>query len=321
MSDCFRMIDRAIGSLAGLLSLCALPSHATVLVNTWGTSGQGPGQFNSPMGVAIDATDHVYVADMLNHRIQVFDLEGGYLFEFGTTRQLLGYPFTPMAVACAPNGTVYTTDAANSCVDAFTSQGDTLLEFGHPGNDAEPGAFSVPRAIAITPDGEVWVVDSNNGTVQTFTLSGVLLSHCCNVDGYFGAAGIAFYRGFSYITSHGPDCLPVCGGPNGGFGSRSDGPFPLYDPYGIAITPFGRAYVVERGASRIHEYSITGDLITAWGQRGSALAEMRDPTGVALDRFGNPYVVDTGNNRIKKFAPGPTRARASSWGVLKAMYR
>ena len=41
------------------------------------------GQFNNPWGVAIDLqTDNIYVTDKNNHRVQVFDKQGTFLFKF-----------------------------------------------------------------------------------------------------------------------------------------------------------------------------------------------------------------------------------------------
>ena len=37
-----------------------------------GHSGTGPGEFNRPEGLCVDAQDRLYVADSCNHRIQVF---------------------------------------------------------------------------------------------------------------------------------------------------------------------------------------------------------------------------------------------------------
>ncbi len=38
----------------------------------WGTGGDGDGQFDRPLELAIDREGNVYVADTGNHRIQVF---------------------------------------------------------------------------------------------------------------------------------------------------------------------------------------------------------------------------------------------------------
>ena len=47
---------------------------------TWGSKGNGDGEFNDPTSVAVDpATNKVYVADPTNKRIQVFDENGKFL--------------------------------------------------------------------------------------------------------------------------------------------------------------------------------------------------------------------------------------------------
>src|SRR5207247_1407685 len=45
----------------------------------WGRKGQGPGEFDLPHNVAVDAQGLVYVADRSNSRIQVFDANGKFL--------------------------------------------------------------------------------------------------------------------------------------------------------------------------------------------------------------------------------------------------
>ena len=50
----------------------------------FGGPGTADGQFNSPVGVAIDTSDRIIVADLFNHRVQVFDSAGHFLFKFGS---------------------------------------------------------------------------------------------------------------------------------------------------------------------------------------------------------------------------------------------
>jgi len=46
------------------------------LDGVWGKTGQGPGSFNRPIGIAADRTGNLYIADTLNHRIQKFGVVG-----------------------------------------------------------------------------------------------------------------------------------------------------------------------------------------------------------------------------------------------------
>jgi sugar lactone lactonase YvrE len=41
-------------------------------ITSWGTEGEGEGQFSGPEGIDIDSQGGVYVADTGNFRIQVF---------------------------------------------------------------------------------------------------------------------------------------------------------------------------------------------------------------------------------------------------------
>ena len=51
-------------------------------VTSWGSLGSGPGQFDTPHGIAVSPADEIYVADRGNRRIQVFDADGNYIREF-----------------------------------------------------------------------------------------------------------------------------------------------------------------------------------------------------------------------------------------------
>jgi tripartite motif-containing protein 71 len=44
-------------------------------IESWGTTGDGNGQFSEPEGIDVDNSGHVYVADTGNNRVQVFGVE------------------------------------------------------------------------------------------------------------------------------------------------------------------------------------------------------------------------------------------------------
>ena len=48
-------------------------------IKAWGTYGTGPGEFNLPHSIAVDARGRVYVGDRENRRIQIFDDDGQFL--------------------------------------------------------------------------------------------------------------------------------------------------------------------------------------------------------------------------------------------------
>ena len=58
-------------------------SRDGALLQTWGKPGDSSGAFTTPHCVWVDRTDHVYVADRENDRLQVFDRDGAYVAEWG----------------------------------------------------------------------------------------------------------------------------------------------------------------------------------------------------------------------------------------------
>ena len=44
----------------------------------WGSQGTGDGQFRDPIGIAVDGSGRVYIADRTNHRVQVFSSDGTF---------------------------------------------------------------------------------------------------------------------------------------------------------------------------------------------------------------------------------------------------
>jgi hypothetical protein len=66
----------------------------------WGSSGSGPGQFNNPIGIALDGQGNLYVADSQNHRIQKLSTNGGRpIAQFGTKGTGPGQFNGPIGVA------------------------------------------------------------------------------------------------------------------------------------------------------------------------------------------------------------------------------
>lgn len=86
---------------------------------SFGSYGRAAGQFAYPQDIAIDENSgRVYVADMANRRVQVFDPEGQYLLEFSPPGdwQVIG-------LDVGPDGAIYATDAKNNAILIFEPDG------------------------------------------------------------------------------------------------------------------------------------------------------------------------------------------------------
>lgn len=65
----------------------------------WGKKGAGPGEFNLPHAIRLDAAGQVYVGDRENDRVQVFDANGKFLRQFGG--------FAPFGLFITPDQTLF----------------------------------------------------------------------------------------------------------------------------------------------------------------------------------------------------------------------
>jgi peptidylamidoglycolate lyase len=139
----------------------------------WGTKGAGPGQFDLPHWVALDAAGNVYVADRENQRIQVFDSAGHYMSQWAGKQ--LGRPY---AIAIDKHGTAYIADGGDqpegppdrSAWVLARLDGTPLVRVGRFGN--YDGQFEMAHSIAVDGKGAVYVGDITGARVQKFVLSG-----------------------------------------------------------------------------------------------------------------------------------------------------
>jgi hypothetical protein len=58
-------------------------SNSQVFDDQWGGYGGGDGQFDKPIGIAIDYLGNVFVTDTGNSRVQKLDLRGNYITSWG----------------------------------------------------------------------------------------------------------------------------------------------------------------------------------------------------------------------------------------------
>ena len=89
-----------------------------------------PGDFAKPTGVAVDQEGNLYVTDMLNARIEVFDADGNFIRAFGKRGDGPGYFAMPKGVAVDCDGHIWVTDSMQSRVQLFSQEGELLIYMG-----------------------------------------------------------------------------------------------------------------------------------------------------------------------------------------------
>jgi Tol biopolymer transport system component/DNA-binding beta-propeller fold protein YncE len=91
-------------------------------VTKWGSNGTGDGQFNSPIGIAVDSSGYIYVGDYGNNRIQKFTSTGTFVTQWGSYGTGDGQFNFPIGIAVDNSGYVYVLDAGNERIQKFRKE-------------------------------------------------------------------------------------------------------------------------------------------------------------------------------------------------------
>lgn len=137
----------------------------------FGQLGPGKGQFNSPHGFCLGLDEEIIVADTNNHRIQVFEKNGTYRYQFGIPGKEEGQLWYPRKVAVMKNsGKFVVCDRGNerSRMQIFTKHGHFVRKIAIRYIDIVAG-------LAITRDGNIVAVDSVTPTMFVISEQGELL--------------------------------------------------------------------------------------------------------------------------------------------------
>ncbi|MBT5472424.1 MAG: hypothetical protein HOK41_17605, partial [Nitrospina sp.] len=142
-----------------VFTACAhVPLNVSVPPESWGSQGAGPGQFNEPFAIAVDASGSVYVADARNHRVQKFTDDGKFISEWGGQGKEPGQFERPSGLAVDVEGNIFVADYELDRIQKFTPEGDYLMQWGSSGKN--PGQFNSPTGIAIDSRQDIFVTDT-----------------------------------------------------------------------------------------------------------------------------------------------------------------
>ena len=137
-------------------------------------------QFNGSLGVAVDSSDNVYVADVRNHRIRKIDTTTREVTTFagigiaglangaGTVARF----DRPYSVAVDSSDNVYVVDTGNHCIRKITPGGGEVTTLAGNGEaDFENGAgtaaqFDNPTGVVVDSSGILYVADKGNNRIR-----------------------------------------------------------------------------------------------------------------------------------------------------------
>jgi DNA-binding beta-propeller fold protein YncE len=213
-------------------------------------------QLESPIDVACDVNDDIYVSDSVRQRIYVFDTRGRYLRMIGGSG--------PDARLQRPTGMaldrvarrIYVADTLSHQVLVFGTNGSLIRVIGKRGQ--RQGEFNFPTAVTLSA-GKVFVVDAMNFRIQSFTPDGQFIDTFGQMGNQSGTLnrpkGIAAdTHGNLYIVDALFETVQVFD-PAGHllyyFGSTGTGPGQFQLPSGIFIDDRNVIYVADSANRRV----------------------------------------------------------------------
>jgi len=135
----------------------------------WGMKGtppndKRPSYFNNVHGLAIDpVTKHVFVNDRGNHRVQVFDENGKYLYEWSLGAE----PSDVHLIYIGADRTLWAFDRGTSKMLKYDLEGHFLYSWGTWGDF--PGGFWGVHGFSVDQEGNFYVAEVDSGRAQKFT--------------------------------------------------------------------------------------------------------------------------------------------------------
>jgi len=296
--------------------------------------------FNSPSGVAVDASGNIFVADYGNNLIReitpagiVSTFAGSGFAGYTDATGLLASFTQPAGLAIDKAGNLYVADAGNNLIREITPAGVVTKLAGADTTGSVNAAdtsssFFDPLGVAVDANGNVYVADAgnnlirliSNGNVSTFagiinTGTSTNLSPFNNPSGVaVDAAGNVFVA--NYLDNTIMEINPAgtvstyagTGQPGAANGPANQATF--YYPNSLAVDGAGNVYVADGVNNLIRKITPNGIVSTLAGSGAAGAvdsvgvnASFNGPAGLAVDATGNVYVADSNNNLIRKVSP------------------
>ncbi len=255
------------------LTIMRLGEDGEEYISTFGSHGEGKGQFIWPMGIALDKDTNVYVTDEWLNRVTKYDRDGEYITHWGIQGSADGELDRPAGIAVGQDDTLYIVDGRNNRVQKFSLDGKFLGKFGTTGS--ADGEFNLPWGMCLDSEDNIFVADWRNDRVQSFTSEGQWLAS-------FGTPGT------------GGDCYNAR--VKGGI-TYSDAPVGQFNrPTGVCVDQDGDIYIADWLNNRVQVLTPEGRFITEFTGNGH-LSNM----GIAKLK-SNPDMIRQ-HNTIQNFTP------------------
>jgi secreted PhoX family phosphatase len=257
-------------------------------INKGSANGTGiAASFANPLGLAIDASGNLYVADSGNNMIRKITTAGLVTTLAGsgavgaTNGTATAATFNnPNGIAVDFAGNVYVNDTGNNSIRMISTTGvvSTLAGSGFAAianGTGTAASFNTPQGLTFDAAGNLYVADEGNHLIREVSTSGIA--------GTFAGSG--------YVGSENGTILKAS----------------FNEPYASTLDSKGNMYIADVGNNMIRKITLN-DTVTTFAGSGSVgfvngtgnTVAFDEPFGLITDGSNNLYVSDFGNNVIRK---------------------
>ena len=243
------------------------------------------GELNHPRSLAIHyKTGNIYIADLGNHRVQVFSCNGDYLFMFSD--KING----PVGI-CISQNKVFATQYTGHCINMYELEGKLIKSVGSEGNGEVQ--FQNPHGLDISDrNNNIYVCDCFNHRIQILTEE-LKYHSMLRIDLLKYPYDVKVTRDRVLVLADDDLCMFIFNSDHvltnrlitRGDGDQTNSPccFDIDREYNIIMSNSNNhcVYVFNQEGERIHRF----------GKKGQGIGDFYGPYGIALDNTGRIIVV------------------------------
>ncbi|MBI5467297.1 MAG: SMP-30/gluconolactonase/LRE family protein, partial [Candidatus Kerfeldbacteria bacterium] len=225
------------------------------------------GPMNQPADVVVNSKGDIYVNDVLNFRVNVYNHDGNYKFSFGRqtppadkANPPQGSFSLPLSMTIDKQDKVYVGDVDQNDIQIFTADGKFLKRITVAvKEDMKPFR---PNGLFVAESGQILTTDGANHRFLVLDPDGKVIRSV-------------------------------------GSGGEGPGNFLFVD--GILMTPDSIICVVDVMNCRVQEFDFQGKFIRSFGEAGQTVGTFARPKGLAVDAQKRIWVSDGMGNSVQVF--------------------
>jgi hypothetical protein len=281
--------------------------------------------FSSPIGVAVDGSGNVFVADFGSGVNEILAVNG--VVSSSSMVNPVGSGFSsPQGVAVDGSGNVFVADTNHNAVkeivavNGVVSSSSTVNTLG--------SGFSLPEGVAVDGSGNVFVADLLAGVKEILAVNGRIPATNPTINplgsGFTQPSGVAVDGSGNVFVAEGNAVEEILAGTGGAASGTVNGSSMVNtlgsgftQPQGVAVDGSGNVFAADGNAVK-EILAGTGGAASGTVNGSSMINTLGSgfsgPRSVAVDGSGNVFVADQGNSRIEKldYADPPTLTFATT---------